>query len=279
MDRRTFPGAQREPELAYARRVQPLSRLVALVGMFLLAVLAGCGTAHVQRRFGDLTVHTFTRDSSHSYVLAQAGSLVMIDSGYERNAAALDAALRAEGLDPTHLRAVVLTHGHADHAGGARYFQQRYGARVVAGSGDRGMLASGRNEPLCPTGFLARTRRASDPAAIYTPTPVDIAVDDALALGPLTGVDAAVTAMPGHTRGSLVVTAGAAAFVGDLFRGAVVGDGAVVHLYMCDLAANRADVQHLLNDLAPRATTFFPGHFGPVDRAEVVETFGAPGTR
>ncbi len=194
--------------------MHPSSRLVALVGMLLAAVLAGCGTSPVQRRFGDLTVHTFTRGASHAYVLAQAGSLVMIDSGYERNAAALDAALRDEGLDPTHLRAVVLTHGHADHAGGARYFQQRYGARVVAGSGVRAMLASGRNEPLCSTGFLARTRRTSDQAAIYTPTPVDVAVDDGLALAPLTGVDAAVTTTPGHTAGSLVVTAGAAAFVG-----------------------------------------------------------------
>jgi glyoxylase-like metal-dependent hydrolase (beta-lactamase superfamily II) len=240
----------------------------------LVALLVGCGTSHSSRRVGALTVHTFTRDSTHAHVVAQGDALLMIDSGYERNAAALDEALRDEGLDPSHLRAVVVTHGHADHAGGARYFQRRYGARVVAGAGDAAMFASGRNAPLCPTGFIARRRRSSDEGAIYTPTVVDVAVDGPLALGPIAGVDATVTPVPGHTPGSLVVTAGAAVFVGDLFRGAIVGDGAELHFYMCDVAANRADVQRVLREIAPSGRVFFTGHFGPVERAEVAGEFG-----
>lgn len=251
-------------------------RLPATLLLCLLAVVLGCGTSHSLHRVGGLAVHTFTRDSTHAHVIAQGDSLLMIDSGYERNAAALDEALRDEGLDPSHVRAIVVTHGHADHAGGARYFQRRYGARVVAGAGDQRMFATGHNDPICPTGFIARRRRDSDQGAIYTPTPVDVTVDAPLDLAPLTGVDARVTPVPGHTPGSLVVTAGAAVFVGDLFRGAIVGDGAEVHFYMCDLAANRADVQRVLRDIAPAGRTFFPGHFGPVERDEVIETFGAP---
>ncbi len=208
----------------------PHAPSLALLALALLLLAVGCGTGHAVTRVGPLAVHTFTRDQARAYVLAQGRSLVMVDSGYERNAAALDAAMRDEHLDPADLRAVVITHGHADHAGGARYFQQRYGARVIAGRGDLPMLSTGRNEPICPTGLLARIRRSADEGAIYTPTNVDIPVD------------ARVVALAGHTPGSLVVVAGDAVFVGDLFRGSIVGSGAATHLYMSDLADNRADV-------------------------------------
>jgi glyoxylase-like metal-dependent hydrolase (beta-lactamase superfamily II) len=73
-------------------------KLLALVAM--LWVVGGCGIGHAVRTVGALRVHTFTRSNTNVHVLQQGAGLVMIDSGYERDAAALDAAMRDEGLDP-----------------------------------------------------------------------------------------------------------------------------------------------------------------------------------
>lgn len=40
------------------------------------------------------------------------------------------------GLDPSKIKYVVLSHGHIDHAGGARYLQEHFGAHVIASAAD-----------------------------------------------------------------------------------------------------------------------------------------------
>ena len=44
--------------------------------------------------------------------------------------------LRKLGLDPAKIKYVLLSHGHIDHAGGARYLQDHFGARVIASAAD-----------------------------------------------------------------------------------------------------------------------------------------------
>jgi len=239
--------------------------------------VTGCATSHSVRELPhSVVVHTFRRDHANAHVVARGSNFFMVDSGYEANAAALDADMRSEGFEPAKMRAIILSHGHADHAGGSKYFHDKYGTPVVVGRGDRPLLASGKNDALCPTSDRAKGRLEEDQSATYRPSTPDAVVDAPLdlALEPLTGIAGRIVPLPGHTPGSLVVVVEDAVLVGDLFRGAILGSSAEVHFYMCDLADNRRDIQELLDVTAPDAHVYFTGHFGPVSRDAVVEQFG-----
>ena len=44
--------------------------------------------------------------------------------------------LKALGFDPAKVRYVIVTHGHSDHFGAARYFQDTYQAKVFLSAAD-----------------------------------------------------------------------------------------------------------------------------------------------
>src|SRR5262249_5224446 len=95
--------------------------------------------------------------------------------------------LMSLGLDPRQIRYVIVTHSHFDHYGGAKYFQDTFGSRIVMGSADwDGLERAGPNPPEGPP-----PRRDID------------AVDgERLTLG-----DTAITIVltPGHTPGTISV--------------------------------------------------------------------------
>lgn len=134
-------------------------RISAFVVLFGL-LLSACSSTHQISAQSGLDVHTFTHDSINTHLLVANGAMVMVDPGYEKNASVLEQDLRDAGFDPALVKTIVLTHGHADHAGAARHFQARFQARVVAGQGDEGMLGGGKNEPLCPTSGISAPSRA-----------------------------------------------------------------------------------------------------------------------
>jgi metallo-beta-lactamase class B len=126
------------------------------------------------------------------YIVQTSNGLVMFDS---MTAAQLEAQLlpgfQALGLDPANVRVIVVAHGHADHYGGARYFQERFGSRIYLSAADWTLMENppagrGGQPPPTPTGLPARDQVVADGQPIafgdFTVTPV---------------------AIPGHTPGSM----------------------------------------------------------------------------
>lgn len=96
--------------------------------------------------------------------------------------------MRSLGLDPARIRYVLLTHGHGDHWGGAKYLQDTFGAKVATSERDWGMIES--------------PGHGSGPFAHLVPPRRDMVLKDGdtVTLGRTT-VKVHVT--PGHTPGAL----------------------------------------------------------------------------
>ena len=121
-----------------------------------------------------------------AYVIKTSDGLILIDSLYGKWVPHLEAGLRTLGLNPADVRYVLSTHGHIDHAGGAAYFQKRYGARVVMSKNDWSLAAEASSTPY----FV-----------FPVPSPDIVANDgDQIVLGDTT---VSIIATPGHTPGAI----------------------------------------------------------------------------
>ena len=132
---------------------------------------------------------------SSAYVIETSDGLVLIDSGLENDAAPLKREMAKLGLDWRKVRAVLLTHAHGDHCGGAEHLRKAIGAKVYAGQGDAAVIkAGGPREAVFSTFYM--------PNHVGTPTKVDIELqgDELITVG---NVQIRALAAPGHTPGSM----------------------------------------------------------------------------
>jgi glyoxylase-like metal-dependent hydrolase (beta-lactamase superfamily II) len=132
---------------------------------------------------------------SAAYVIETSEGLVLVDSGLDADAGLVKSEMTMLGLDWKQLRAILLTHIHGDHSGGAEALRSATGAKVYAGAGDAPVLESGQS----PQAFYGTYFMPNHPPH---PTTVDVALDggEAIAFG---DVRIRALATPGHSPGSM----------------------------------------------------------------------------
>ncbi|MDB5353456.1 MAG: hypothetical protein JWN86_4703 [Planctomycetota bacterium] len=132
---------------------------------------------------------------SVAYAIETDDGLVLVDSGLEPDAGLLLTALGKLGLGNKPILAVLLTHAHGDHCGGAARLRAMSVARIYAGRGDAQVIRDGGSRDAIFSTF-EMTGHAPHP----TPIDVELVGGETLKFG---GVRVRALATPGHTPGSV----------------------------------------------------------------------------
>lgn len=95
--------------------------------------------AEPQKVFDNLYFVGMTTHSAWAITTSQG--IILLDALYDYSVEAeVDEGLRKLGLNPADLKYVVVSHGHGDHAGGAKFLQDKYKVRLLMSAADYDLL-------------------------------------------------------------------------------------------------------------------------------------------
>jgi metallo-beta-lactamase class B len=120
-----------------------------------------------------------------SWALTSSAGVILIDTLFTYNSEEeIVGGLKKLGLDPATVKYVIISHAHADHVGGAKMMQDRYGSHIVMGGPDWDSIERSVN------GYpLGKPKR-------------DIVADDGQKIT-LGDTSVTIVTTPGHTPGTL----------------------------------------------------------------------------
>ena len=96
-------------------------------------------------------------DEHSSWAVVTDEGILLLDTLFDyATGESIVGGLQKLGFDPADIELVIISHGHGDHHGGAKYLQDEFGARIVMGAEDWDLVAQDRRNPI-PTKDIEAT--------------------------------------------------------------------------------------------------------------------------
>lgn len=191
------------------------------------------------------------------YLVDGNGTLVLIDSGYGPGFELIIANIETLGFEMRSIAAVLLTHCHIDHAGGAARFQREYGISIIANELDTPPLETGNS--FLTAAFLYGVE--------LDPIRINKVLSGNSETIPVGDLELNIIHTPGHTPGSIC------AFCD--INGARILFGQDIHgPFHPDFKSNIEDWRSSMDKLLELdADILCEGHFGIYKPANVVRDY------
>ena len=172
---------------------------------------------------------------SYAWIVRTPHGAVLVDTGLDAQGASLLAELKAQGVAPDQVQAVLITHGHPDHYAGAALFPK---AKVLVGSGDLAMIRGEKSHQAVFGKIMsALMTMPPGPAAVS-----ELRGDEDLEFD---GAAFKVIATPGHSPGSVMYLYKDVLFTGDSLMRKKDGVAIAPSLFSEDSGRNRTSLRAL----------------------------------
>lgn len=80
------------------------------------------------------------------WAVTTSQGIILVDTIFDYSVEAEVAdGLKKLGLDPTQIKYAIVSHGHSDHSGGAKFLQDKFGTKIVLSAADWELLEKGRD--------------------------------------------------------------------------------------------------------------------------------------
>jgi glyoxylase-like metal-dependent hydrolase (beta-lactamase superfamily II) len=264
---------QKSRSTNFKSKIQALALFALIFSGISLKAQSNTQVFHIQNYF------------SEAYLVKNNDKLILIETGVPvpGYADSLVKSIKKLGFTPKNIALAVVTHGHGDHAGNAKFLQEKFHIPIVGSKFDLGKFTSGKTElAKCEDVSIWGTRFRPNMDMSYPPFTPDILVENSEISLRKYGIDGKIIPVKGgHTPGDLMILIGKELFVGDAFIGTfklqgqgLVPDGHHVreHFYHENRALADKELQ-LIQKIAldNNVTVIYPTHFGSVTTAALIK--------